>query len=567
MQQISGRPILSQGQGGMQPGFAPQNAVQPGFTQQNNVQSGLSQPAVQMPEPQVQQENVPQNAPGLPGPMPMFTPNVGGPPPGPMPGGGGQQTMQMPEPEVPVSGPPIGPSFDERPVIPGQPGAEFGNAPPPNGMPMPGSGPMPGLMRGPTPGPMQGPGPSHVPMPEPNTGPQPGGFTSPPDGDYPSSTTASDPLDRNPLPTPPREVAIPEHLLSGSAMTQRSVRMPVPASEDLPPLRNPLPELPKDVYDSRRYRDLAVGSAAQYQNPRKVYPDGWFDRGEGGARHLGRTLTGTFAKLNPFRPHQGRPGLHRRFNTMPVPSVPGAPGMGPEGEFSTETDDMDASSEEDAPNGTLPMAGSMRQPFRRRMPFRFGRNHQQEPPSGFMTMQQLPGGGGIGPQPMHPFSPNGRGTPPPPIRFDRSHPEFAGFSLVSPHRILYKGKLYPTALHLLEAHKFGIKSGIAERIRLTENIGEMRDYTEEQQHNARRDWEVILRDKVHPPLKSDSLKPNDPFLNLSSLKMYCVQSSSSTEDYAKFFLIQALRSLSLQSLTYSGAKGLMAKDKMNWGKL
>ena len=508
MQAVPGRPILPQTQAGMQPTTVPQPVV--------------SQPAVQMPEPQIQPDAPPPLVPGMapgpgpfpgptsglaPGSMPMPTPGIGvsQPPvqssfPAPLAGGGPPPPMGMPEPQIPISGPSLAPPMSNGPggpVIPGaspglmptpRPSADYANPPSMNGVP----GMMPGSMPA-VPGTLQ--------MPEPGIGPTasgPGGFVHAQDEDFPSSTTASDPLDRNPLPTPPREFPIPDSLLADSAMTNRGVRMPVPTSEDYPPLRNPLPKLPKDVYNSRRYRELTIGNASHYQGSRKVYPEGWFDR-EGENRtlpHLGRTLTGTFAKLNPFKPHQRRPAMHRRYNTMPVPTVPGAPPIGPEGEFSAGADDLDISSEEDVPaNGGFSMGSTLRRPFQRRRTLGFGRNSGQN--SGFMAMPQASvlDRDGVAPQPAFPLSPDQAGTQP--IRFNANHSQYGGFALSSPHSVLYKGVIYPTALHLLEAHKFfKTRRNVAERLRSIVDQEELRDYVSQEHPYIRQDWERVVLDKV-----------------------------------------------------------------------
>ena len=51
-----------------------------------------------------------------------------------------------------------------------------------------------------------------------------------------------------------------------------------------------------------------------------------------------------------------------------------------------------------------------------------------------------------------------------PIRFDHTG-DHAGFVNHSHHRVMYKNKMYPTTLHLLEAIEFTHQPALQERIR------------------------------------------------------------------------------------------------------
>ncbi len=70
-----------------------------------------------------------------------------------------------------------------------------------------------------------------------------------------------------------------------------------------------------------------------------------------------------------------------------------------------------------------------------------------------------------------PSLPVGNPTPPPAgsppaIRFDQHDPKYRDFMNHSPHRVVYRGLVYPTAAHLFEASKFiDIHPSIAENIR------------------------------------------------------------------------------------------------------
>lgn len=146
------------------------------------------------------------------------------------------------------------------------------------------------------------------------------------------SDVGRDRLTTNPLPRPPREVDVPPHLLAGSAMTYSSSVPPGPIDNE--PLRNPLPPPPKDVYTSKKYRQLVVGQAYE-DRQEEVYPEGWFD--EHGHRKEG-SRSGFLSRLNPFRDHSFSPAPapvsspimgsvlgsgHRRAETVPIlPALP-----------------------------------------------------------------------------------------------------------------------------------------------------------------------------------------------------------------------------------------------------
>ncbi|KIJ57242.1 hypothetical protein M422DRAFT_149082 [Sphaerobolus stellatus SS14] len=87
----------------------------------------------------------------------------------------------------------------------------------------------------------------------------------------------------------------------------------------------------------------------------------------------------------------------------------------------------------------------------------------------------------------------------------------------SPHKVLYQNKLYPTAAHLFEAHKFlQHKPELAERIRVcSESASEMSMLSWEFQSagHVRDDWELVWREKLdevlylmftqHPNLRAE----------------------------------------------------------------
>ncbi|KAF8484413.1 hypothetical protein JB92DRAFT_2544984, partial [Gautieria morchelliformis] len=83
----------------------------------------------------------------------------------------------------------------------------------------------------------------------------------------------------------------------------------------------------------------------------------------------------------------------------------------------------------------------------------------------------------------------------------------------SPHRILYKKKLYPTAAHLFEAHKYmKHMPELAERLRTcSENALEMDVMSKsfERDGLVRPDWSLVWRDKMDEVLYSKFVQHPD----------------------------------------------------------
>ncbi|KAJ8596726.1 DUF1768-domain-containing protein [Rhizopogon salebrosus TDB-379] len=79
-----------------------------------------------------------------------------------------------------------------------------------------------------------------------------------------------------------------------------------------------------------------------------------------------------------------------------------------------------------------------------------------------------------------------------PIKFNHIG-ELGGFMNHSPHRVLHGNKLYPSAMHLLEAMKFTRHPYIQERIRTCRDVGDMYPLSASFQEYVRPDWgQVIL---------------------------------------------------------------------------
>ncbi|KAG1806449.1 uncharacterized protein HD556DRAFT_1436408 [Suillus plorans] len=122
------------------------------------------------------------------------------------------------------------------------------------------------------------------------------------------------------------------------------------------------------------------------------------------------------------------------------------------------------------------------------------------------------------PDRVNPYT--GSGAPPqampvpdrgPPVKFDHTG-ELSGFVNHSQHRVMYKNKMYPTAMHLLEAMKFTEHPKLQERIRKCTDVGDMYPLSASFQDHVRPDWgQVFLRTmedvlyikfKQHPSLRT-----------------------------------------------------------------
>jgi predicted NAD-dependent protein-ADP-ribosyltransferase YbiA (DUF1768 family) len=90
--------------------------------------------------------------------------------------------------------------------------------------------------------------------------------------------------------------------------------------------------------------------------------------------------------------------------------------------------------------------------------------------------------------------------------------EFSGLLYHSPHSVVYHDELYPTALHLFEAHKFlDHRPDLADRIRQIDywQVAEVTVISAELAEFTRRDWGNVALATV-----------SDPFLFFSSLSAF-----------------------------------------------
>lgn len=87
----------------------------------------------------------------------------------------------------------------------------------------------------------------------------------------------------------------------------------------------------------------------------------------------------------------------------------------------------------------------------------------------------------------------------PPIKFDHTG-DYAGFVNHSHHRVMYKNKMFPTALHLLEAMKFTHRPDLQERIRTCKDVNDMYPLSASFQEHVRLDWGQVFLQIVRGPV-------------------------------------------------------------------
>ncbi|KAI0245874.1 hypothetical protein BJV78DRAFT_231264 [Lactifluus subvellereus] len=187
-----------------------------------------------------------------------------------------------------------------------------------------------------------------------------------------------------------------------------------------------------------------------------------------------------------------------------------------------------------APAGSTPFVtpGGLATPRTPRMPTTPGQPMQMpmgvSPASGPVQMptpmagtaapmpSPMPGGGGRPQTPMPMPAPGvppvtamaamsmpspslGNGTLPQVLKFN-GYGEYAGLLCHSPHSVLYEDELYPTALHLFEAHKFLVDHPhLAERIRRCDQVEAVTAISAELADFARPDWgnvALVTMDRV-----------------------------------------------------------------------
>ncbi|KAJ8501881.1 hypothetical protein ONZ45_g11977 [Pleurotus djamor] len=302
-----------------------------------------------------------------------------------------------------------------------------------------------------------------------------------------------------------------------------------PGGRPRTPPRNPLPPPPKDLYETTPYKGLlnlpqttalltaAYGASnpggaapvpqpmnAAATNPPPVIPGGDDHRSQTEAKKKGRGF-GLFRSLTSSGGSKGRP-----VGTIPSTSANATAGPS-----------RNAHSVDFHPVFAPPRAASLD-------------NHSVAPASHSPT---TPEGGQ--PPASNTFTPSTTVIPPnpvpgshiptldptvPPVHFTQASP-LAGFLNHSPHRVLYRNRIYPTATHLFEAMKYldGApgqpgRPDLAERIEKCGDVLDVYPLSAEFQSKGfvRSDWGLVyescmdevlcLKFRQHPNLRTDLMR-------------------------------------------------------------
>ncbi|KAJ7636014.1 hypothetical protein DFH06DRAFT_1219737 [Mycena polygramma] len=244
------------------------------------------------------------------------------------------------------------------------------------------------------------------------------------------------------------------HVLQPLPTPNPAVFGPPPPQQPLPPLRNPLPAPPRDLYELSPYKNLlslpqtAALLTAVYDQPGGVPPPSYGQRRGNKTGGLLRALTGRGRKEEEV---QYVPVFIKGQRQPPPQQFAGGAGVG-------------------APTPAPAAAG----PTVTRSPSFASQNTPHFP------------------VPQQNFS---EATPRtqrrPPLRFSSSTPEYSAFLNYSPYRIVYNNVEYPTAMHLHEAMKY-TNPDFVERIRSCPDVAQVYPLSEQlsrtSPESVRPDW-------------------------------------------------------------------------------
>ncbi|KAH0840205.1 hypothetical protein J3R83DRAFT_1206 [Lanmaoa asiatica] len=280
-----------------------------------------------------------------------------------------------------------------------------------------------------------------------------------PAGLSPSRRLSVDELVRPPTTGPPGRTPF---------IAPMSMPMPMPTSN------NPLPAPPADVWDSSPYRQVLenLPNDLPAMLDLQHYPDSLVGMPEPISRPSSR-LAGLFGSTS--RRDKGKNPLRGLFRSRSI-------------------------SGHDVQSDTGSRSGSQH-----------GHGRAQTMTSVFISAPSTITSTMDMPQPSVPTTSMPVPTHGPPIKFDHTG-DYAGFVNHSNHRVMYKNKMYPTALHLLEAMKFTHQPALQERIRTCKDVNDMYPLSASLQEHVRSDWgqvflqtmeEVLyLKFKQHPSLRT-----------------------------------------------------------------
>ncbi|KAF9534662.1 hypothetical protein CPB83DRAFT_842706 [Crepidotus variabilis] len=287
-------------------------------------------------------------------------------------------------------------------------------------------------------------------------------------------------------PTPPPIVAEFSNVIQPLEPANRNVYGPEGARARTP-LRNPLPPPPRDLYEMTPYRSLLSLPQTTALLTATYGPQN-------------ATLSTSALKAEPSikSKKSGKGGLLRAFSRKEKQKAPEQPQVRFIPVFVPGNGDAPATSTNTQPQPRADTQSVSRQSI----------THQQRPLSAIPASP--PDSGSSPDQPMAPVPPVP--SSPPAIRFGQQG-KYAVFMNHSPHRVMWQGLAYPTALHLHEALKFiDVRPDLAEKIRACESPEEVYPLSATFHQHQRPDWGQVFLDmmkqvlyqkfKQHPDLRT-----------------------------------------------------------------
>ncbi|KAJ4466468.1 hypothetical protein C8J55DRAFT_241694 [Lentinula edodes] len=330
-----------------------------------------------------------------------------------------------------------------------------------------------------------------------------------------------------------------------------------PSAFDRPlwsPSGNPLPEPPRDLFDSEAYKavlniprgtDLFTAlygyQRNQVQQPGQSVPSdlnpqrtrtGLFGRKNSKGGGLFRTLTGTRGRkqtLSEIQPQDVARDRVRlgdvRLVPFPVPvervngETPSTQGafrhVPPSEDRYLPTTLPGAEVNATATDGVIPPPPVLEEQPGGNPPFLVMPGPSAAPAAGpsqinapFPVMTAPPRAPSAGPQQQQQQQPNFPPESPvrhvyhPPLIFTQYSPTYQGFFPHSPHRVLHNNNIYPTATHLHEALKYlPAHPTIANQIRLCVNLNDVYPLSAANTAYVRPDWGAIFLDEMEMVLE------------------------------------------------------------------
>ncbi|KDR84174.1 hypothetical protein GALMADRAFT_236867 [Galerina marginata CBS 339.88] len=308
-------------------------------------------------------------------------------------------------------------------------------------------------------------------------------------------------------PPPPIDAAI-EHVLQPMEPASTAAFGPT-GPRPVTPLRNPLPPPPRDLYEMTPYKSLLTLPQTTALLTATYGP---------------QQLSNTALAMQPsVKRKKSVKGLFRAFSKRDKNKEPEQPRVQFIPVFVAPKDQQQPISRTHSRSQSDTLHRSMSQHSRRPPSLALGPNNVTPQHTGHLptgTSGLATGGTYFSPnsprsstssedsiQPVPPIP-----SSPPAVRFNQETFEYNSFLNHSPHRVLFRNQIYPTAMHLYEALKFiDHRPDIAEAIRNCNDVSDVYPLAAKYQDLQRTDWpslhvdmmeEVLLiKFKQHPDLR------------------------------------------------------------------